>query len=84
MVASGYVDLTEQTLMMSVATPLSSERADLRVKVGPVLLRGCVTVARIWPATLFEPEMSAGPNPLVGAFVAACRRRQHTQTQAAS
>ena len=35
-------------------------------------------------ATLFEPEMSAGPNPLVGAFVAACRRRQHTQTQAAS
>jgi len=35
-------------------------------------------------ATLFEPEMSAGPNPLVVAFVAACRRRQHTQTQAAS
>jgi CTP synthase (UTP-ammonia lyase) len=35
-------------------------------------------------ATLFEPEMSAGPNPLVAAFVAACRRRQHTQTQAAS
>jgi CTP synthase (UTP-ammonia lyase) len=35
-------------------------------------------------ATLFEPEMSAGPNPLVGAFVAACRRRQNTLTQAAS
>ena len=35
-------------------------------------------------ATLFEPEMSPGPNPLVTAFVAACRRRQHTLTQAAS
>jgi CTP synthase (UTP-ammonia lyase) len=35
-------------------------------------------------ATLFEPEMSAGPNPLVAAFVAACRRRQNTLTQAAS
>jgi CTP synthase (UTP-ammonia lyase) len=35
-------------------------------------------------ATLFEPEMSPGPNPLVAAFVAACRRRQHTLTQAAS
>jgi CTP synthase (UTP-ammonia lyase) len=35
-------------------------------------------------ATLFQPEMSAGPNPLVAAFVAACRRRQRTLTQAAS
>jgi CTP synthase (UTP-ammonia lyase) len=35
-------------------------------------------------ATLFQPEMSSGVNPLVGAFVAACRRRQHTLTQAAS
>jgi CTP synthase (UTP-ammonia lyase) len=35
-------------------------------------------------ATLFEPEMSPGPNPLVAAFVAACRRRQHTLTKAAS
>jgi CTP synthase (UTP-ammonia lyase) len=26
-------------------------------------------------ATLFQPEMAAAPNPLVGAFVAACRRR---------
>jgi CTP synthase (UTP-ammonia lyase) len=26
-------------------------------------------------ATLFQPEMTAAPNPLVGAFVAACRRR---------
>jgi CTP synthase (UTP-ammonia lyase) len=35
-------------------------------------------------ATLFEPEMSPGSNPLVAAFVAACRRRQRTLTQAAS
>ena len=27
-------------------------------------------------ATLFQPEMSAGPNPLVAAFVAACQRRR--------
>ncbi len=35
-------------------------------------------------ATLFQPEMSAGPNPLVAAFVGACRRRQGTLTQVAS
>jgi CTP synthase (UTP-ammonia lyase) len=35
-------------------------------------------------ATLFEPEMSATPSPVVGAFVAACQRRARTLSQAAS
>ena len=35
-------------------------------------------------ATLFQPEMAAAPNPLVGAFVAACRRRVRARTLAAS
>jgi len=35
-------------------------------------------------ATLFQPEMSATPNPLVGAFVKACQRRARTLTQVAS
>jgi len=35
-------------------------------------------------ATLFQPEMSATVNPLVGAFVAACQRRARTLSQAAS
>ena len=35
-------------------------------------------------ATLFQPEMSATPNPLVGAFVAACQKRRRTMTQVAS
>ena len=35
-------------------------------------------------ATLFQPEMSATPNPLVAAFVAACQRRRRTLTQVAS
>ena len=35
-------------------------------------------------ATLFQPEMSATPNPLVGAFVAACQKRRRTLTQVAS
>ena len=35
-------------------------------------------------ATLFQPELSAVPNPLVAAFVAACQRRQRTRTLVAS
>jgi CTP synthase (UTP-ammonia lyase) len=35
-------------------------------------------------ATLFQPEMAAAPNPLVGAFVAACRRRASALSQVAS
>ena len=35
-------------------------------------------------ATLFQPEMSATPSPLVAAFVAACQRRHRTLAQVAS
>jgi CTP synthase (UTP-ammonia lyase) len=35
-------------------------------------------------ATLFQPEMAAAPNPLVGAFVAACRRRSRALVRVAS
>ena len=35
-------------------------------------------------ATLFQPEMSATPNPLVKAFAAACERRARTLSRAAS
>jgi CTP synthase (UTP-ammonia lyase) len=35
-------------------------------------------------ATLFQPELSAVPNPLVAAFVAACQRRHRTRTLVAS
>ena len=35
-------------------------------------------------ATLFQPEMSASPNPLVAAFVAACQKRRRILTQVAS
>jgi CTP synthase (UTP-ammonia lyase) len=35
-------------------------------------------------ATLFQPEMAAAPNPLVAAFVAACRGRARALSQVAS
>jgi CTP synthase (UTP-ammonia lyase) len=35
-------------------------------------------------ATLFQPEMAEGPNPLVGAFAAACQRRARVATRVAS
>ncbi|MEO8593105.1 MAG: hypothetical protein ABI759_07280 [Candidatus Solibacter sp.] len=35
-------------------------------------------------ATLFQPEMSSRPSPLVKAFVAACEHRANTMAQAAS
>jgi CTP synthase (UTP-ammonia lyase) len=35
-------------------------------------------------ATLFEPEISAAPSAIMGAFVAACQRRARTLAQVAS